>query len=213
MINIYLGDSLAAMRAMDDNTYDIAIVDPPYGLDRASWFGGATHNPDHPMANRQFFTQGDVGSQWDKAPPPEYFEQLRRVSRNQIVWGGNYFAPLWAHGGRCVIAWDKRQPWPNFSQIELAWTSYNKPAKLFKYDNRTAGKIHPTQKPVALYQWCLDTFAKKGDRILDTHLGSGSIAIACHNAGYALDAWEVSPEYHANAVARFNEHTRQLRLF
>lgn len=213
MINLNLGDSLAAMRAMDDNTYNIAIVDPPYGLDRASWFGGATHNPDHPMANRQFFTMGDVGSQWDVAPPVEYFEQLRRVSRNQIVWGGNYFAPLWAHGGRCVIAWDKCQPWPNFSQIELAWTSYDKPAKLFKFDNRTKGKIHPTQKPVQLYQWLLDTFAKPGDRILDTHLGSGSIAIACHNAGYALDAWEISPEYHANAVARFNEHTRQLRLF
>jgi len=213
MINLYLGDSLAAMRAMDDNTYNIAIVDPPYGLDRASWFGGATHNPDHPMANRQFFTMGDVGSQWDVAPPVEYFEQLRRVSRNQIVWGGNYFAPLWAHGGRCVIAWDKCQPWPNFSQIELAWTNYDKPAKLFKFDNRTKGKIHPTQKPVQLYQWLLDTFAKPGDRILDTHLGSGSIAIACHNAGYALDAWEISPEYHANAVARFNEHTRQLRLF
>ena len=212
MINLHLGDSLDAMRAMDDNAYDLAIVDPPYGMDKESWLGGGL-NGGGQYGDRAFFAHHGKGDAWDNAPPPEYFDQLRRVSRNQIIWGGNYFPSIWAHGGRCVIAWDKCQPWPNFSQIELAWTSYNKPAKLFKFDNRTKGKIHPTQKPVQLYQWLLDTFANEGDRIIDTHLGSGSIAIACYNAGYALDAWEIDPEYHANAVARYTAHARQLKLF
>jgi len=209
MINLNLGDSLAAMRARDDNTYEIAIVDPPYGLG----------NKETNILN---FRQNKQHSDWNIAPPVEYFEHLRRVSRNQIVWGGNYFAPLWAHGGRCFVYWHKGNPVPNFADGELAWTSFDKNARCFNfryYGNHCGStvhkekKFHPTQKPVQLYQWLLDTFAKPGDRILDTHLGSGSIAIACHNAGYALDAWEISPEYHANAVARFNEHTRQLRLF
>ena len=212
MINLYLGDSLQAMREMPDNAYELAIVDPPYGMDKSSWVGGASYEG-HPMHNRAFMKGSKKGSAWDVAPPPEYFDQLRRVSQNQIIWGGNYFPSIWAHGGRCVIAWDKMQPWPNFSQIELAWTSYNKPAKLWRFDNRYAGKIHPTQKPIQLYQWLLDQFANPGDRILDTHLGSGSIACACYDSGYALDAWELDPEYHAAAVARFTEYSRQTKLF
>ena len=204
MINLHLGDSLAAMRAMDDNAYDLAIVDPPYGL------GNKTYGGKDPKKTRNSQTKF-AAHDWDnEIPPPEYFEQLRRISRNQIIWGGNYFdlPPT-----RCVIAWDKVQPWENMSQIELAWTSYSKPAKLWRFDNRYSGKIHPTQKPVQMYQWLLDTFANEGDRIIDTHLGSGSIAIACYNAGYALDAWEIDPEYHANAVARYTAHARQLKLF
>lgn len=210
MINLYLGDSLQAMREMPDNHYDLAIVDPPYGMGKESWQGGQWKgHKTLPI----FMAQREKGRAWDVAPPVEYFDQLRRVSKNQIIWGGNYFASIWAHGGRCVIAWDKCQPWPNFSQIELAWTSYNKPAKLFRFDNRYPGKIHPTQKPVELYQWLLDQFANKGDRILDTHLGSGSIACACYDSGYSLDAWELDPEYHAKAVARYNEYSRQTKLF
>ena len=171
MINLHLGDSLQAMRQMPDNHYDLAIVDPPYGMPKTAWQGGGTWKG-KTLNNRAFWGQREKGAAWDVAPPVEYFDQLRRVSKNQIIWGGNYFASIWAHGGRCVIAWDKCQPWPSFSQIELAWTSYNKPAKLFRFDNRYPGKIHPTQKPIELYQWLLDQFANKGDRILDMHLGS-----------------------------------------
>ena len=208
-INLHLGDSLEAMRQMPDNHYTIAIVDPPYGMGHKAWQGGLPER----YGTRVFFNMNDKAHNWDVAPDAEYFDQLMRVSQNQIIWGGNYFPSIWQHGGRCVIAWDKCQPWANFSQIELAWTSYNKPAKLFKFDNRTKGKIHPTQKPMDLYLWLLDTFAKPGDTILDTHLGSGSIACACYDAGYDLDAWEIDPEYHAAAAARYNEHSRQTKLF
>ena len=148
-----------------------------------AWQGGLPER----YGTRVFFNMKDKAQHWDVAPDAEYFDQLMRVSQNQIIWGGNYFPSIWQHGGRCVIAWDKCQPWPNFSQIGLAWTSYNKPARgLFKFDNRTRGKIHPTQKPIDLYLWLLDTFAQPGDTILDTHLGSGSIACACYDAGYDL---------------------------
>lgn len=209
-INLHLGDSLQAMRDMPDNKYTLAIVDPPYGMGKQAWQGGQwSCHKTLPM----FMAQREKGAAWDVAPEPEYFDQLIRVSQNQIIWGGNYFPSIWQHGGRCVIAWDKCQPWPNFSQIEMAWTSYNKPAKLFKFDNRTRGKIHPTQKPIDLYLWLLDTFAQPGDTILDTHLGSGSIACACYDAGYDLDAWEIDHEYYAAATARYNEHSRQTKLF
>ena len=210
-INLHFGDSLAAMRAMPDQCYDLAIVDPPYGVAQLDTFRGP--GGDKPIAvemkKRILAQQVDKMRAWDIVPPPEYFAELRRVSKQQIIWGGNYFdlPPT-----RCVLCWDKVQPWPNYSQIEMAWTSYTKTAKLFRFDNRTGGKIHPTQKPVELYQWCLEHFAQPGDRILDTHLGSGSIAIACHNMGYDLDAWELDPEYHAAAVARFTKHTQQLQL-
>lgn len=212
MINLHLGDSLAAMREMPDNAYELAIVDPPYGMHKGAWRGGGTWQG-KTLKNRVFWAQKEKGEAWDVAPDSEYFDQLRRVSRNQIIWGGNYFPSIWGQPSRCVIAWDKVQPWPSFSQIELAWTSYDKPAKLWRFDNRYAGKIHPTQKPIALYQWLLDQFANPGDRILDTHLGSGSIACACYDSGYALDAWELDPEYHAAAVARFTEYSRQTKLF
>jgi len=203
-INLNLGCSLEAMRSMGDNQYDLAIVDPPYEIKTKNPFQGAGI-----LKNRILKTDKKI-KEWDIAPPPEYFEQLFRVSKNQIIWGGNYFdlPPT-----RCVIAWDKVQPWENFSGWEMAWTSYNKPAPIFRFDNRTKGKIHPTQKPVALYRWLLDKFTEPGDKILDTHLGSGSIAISCYDAGFALDAWEIDPDYHARALERFEKHSRQLRLF
>jgi len=212
MINLYLGDSLEAMRAMDDNTYDIAIVDPPYGINIVKHM---VHDQQSTSMYGQSW-QNNNNALWDsEIPPPEYFTELRRVSRNQIIWGGNYFIDYLSNT-KCMLVWNKHNGGNPLADCELAWTSYNKPVRMFTMHHFAAGygkKIHPTQKPVALYQWILDLYAKPGDRILDTHLGSGSIAIACHNAGYALDAWEISPEYHANAVARFNEHTRQLRLF
>ena len=116
-------------------------------------------------------------------PNKEYFEELFRISKNQIIWGGNYFElpPC-----RCFVVWDKLQPWENFSRCEYAWTSFNKPSKLFAFDNRTKGKIHPTQKPKELYDYLLMQFGNKGDKIIDTHLGSGSIMLSCYDLGYAI---------------------------
>ena len=200
-INLYLGDSLEAMRQMPDKCYDLAIVDPPYGLHKRTSGNGTSAR--HSLNK---FGRHD----WDnEIPPVEYFSQLERVSKNRIIWGGNYFA---LPPTRCVICWDKVQPWQNFSQWEMAWTSYDKPAKLYKYDTKRVKKIHPTQKPVELYKWILEVFAHPGDKILDTHLGSGSIAIACHDMGYDLDAWEIDTDYYTAARDRVYTHTRQMKL-
>jgi len=203
-INLHLGCSLGAMREMKDNQYDLAIVDPPYGIDSSSTFHGSGK-----LRNRVLNNDNKI-QRWDTAPSPEYFEQLFRVSKEQIIWGGNYFdlPPT-----RCVIAWDKVQPWENFSAWEMGWTSFNKPAPLFKFDNRTGGKIHPTQKPIALYKYCLEKFAKDGDKILDTHLGSGSIACACWDLGFDLDAWELDPEYFEKTTERYTQYSKQSKLF
>jgi len=201
-INLHLGCSLAAMREMEDNQYDLAIVDPPYEIKTVNPFSGG-------LKNRIINSDPKI-KKWDKAPPPEYFEQLFRVSKEQIIWGGNYFdlPPT-----RCVIAWDKVQPWEKFSAWEMGWTSFNKPAPLFKFDNRRGGKIHPTQKPIELYKWQLQKFAKEGDKILDTHLGSGSIACACYDLGFDLDAWELDKDYFEKTMERYTEHSRQSKLF
>ena len=205
-INLHLGCSLQAMREMEDNQYDLAIVDPPYGIERLSKI---TFQGSGKLKNRTLNRDTKI-QRWDTAPSAEYFEQLFRVSKEQIIWGGNYFnlPPT-----RCVIAWDKVQPWENFSAWEMGWTSFNKPAPLFKFDNRTGGKIHPTQKPIELYKWLLHKFAKEGDKILDTHLGSGSIACACYDLGFDLDAWELDPEYFEKTIERYNEHSKQTKLF
>lgn len=205
-INLYNTDCMTALRDMPDNMYDLAIVDPPYGMHEQ----GAQTGGIGTLKNRVFHR--GAYEHWDISPSVEYFDELRRVSVNQIVWGGQYFTdklPV----SREWVSWDKCQPWQTFSQIELAWTSYKGTSKLFKFDNRYSGKIHPTQKPVELYQWILSKYAKQGDRILDTHLGSGSIALACHTMGYSLDAYEIDAEYFAAAQARLHEHQRQMRLF
>jgi site-specific DNA-methyltransferase (adenine-specific) len=205
-INLHLGCSLQAMREMEDNQYDLAIVDPPYGIERLSKI---TLKGSGKLKNRALNTDTKI-QRWDTAPSPEYFEELFRVSKQQIVWGGNYFdlPPT-----RCVIAWDKVQPWENFSGWEMGWTSFNKPAPLFKFDNRTGGKIHPTQKPIELYKYCLEKFAKDGDKILDTHLGSGSIACACWDLGFDLDAWEIDKDYFEKTTERYTQYSKQSKLF
>jgi len=211
-INLHLGDCLEAMRAMPDNAYELAIVDPPYGIG----FGNYNRTPADKAGKRH--KQKD----WDEAiPTQEYFDQLRRVSKNQIVWGGNYFPPLWDNGCKGFIFWYKGNPVPNFADGELAWTSFNKVAKQFDYryygglegNTSASTKIHPTQKPVKLYEWLLDNYAKEGDKILDTHLGSGSIALACHNRGYSLDAYEIDEEYYNAATERLRVHQSQLTIF
>ena len=211
-INLHLGDCMDAMSKMEDNAYDLAIVDPPYGIDIAK--GGKVGGNNAGKAK-------DYGSkEWDSAiPTSEYFSQLRRVSTNQIIWGWNYFV-CYLNECPSYIVWDKDNS-GNFSDCESAWCSKKGGARMFKWrwngmvqqdmKNKEV-RIHPTQKPVALYKWLLKNYAKEGDKILDTHFGSGSIAIACHDGGFSLDAWEIDKEYHAAAVNRYNTHISQLRL-
>jgi site-specific DNA-methyltransferase (adenine-specific) len=214
-------DCMDLMREFPDKHFDLAIVDPPYGISAPRMNMGEGYS-DGKYRNRLAVGGGAGkykrlvekmnGSDWDQFPPKEeYFVELRRVSKDRIIWGGNYF-PL--PPTRCVICWDKEQPWENFSQWEMAWTSFDKPAKLFRCSNggTQPGKIHPTQKPVALYSWLLSKFAGPGFRILDTHLGSGSIAIACHYYGANLTASEIDADYYKAACERITERTRQTTL-
>jgi site-specific DNA-methyltransferase (adenine-specific) len=208
-LNLTCENNLDLMSRIADNYFDLAIVDPPYGLTKSGiakkgGMGGGK------LKNRILNKNAAKFDSWDKVPSQHYFNELFRVSKNQIIWGGNYFelGPC-----RCFIAWDKVQPWENFSQVEYAWTSFDKPAKLFKFDNRTGDKIHPTQKPVNLYNWILKNFAQPGFKILDTHLGSGSIAIACHYFGLHLTACEIDLCYFKDAVKRIKVETIQTKLF
>ena len=210
-VRLHLGDSLEAMKQMDDNTYDLAIVDPPYGIN-ISKAGGYYHKKGKGQANPH--TKKD----WDNCiPSSEYFEQLRRVSKHQILWGGNYFTE-YLKPSRCWIFWDKMKFVDNYADGELAWVSMDRNTKQVRIQHhgfltKDGRSIHPTQKPVMLYEWILDNFANEGDKILDTHLGSGSIALACHNRGFQLDGWEIDEEYYNNALKRFEQHKAQLTIF
>ena len=200
-IQITNEDNMLLMSRYPDNYFDLAIVDPPYGIGD-KFKGGKS-------GKMQFNEVVDKG--WDCVPCTEYFIELQRVSKNQIIWGGNYFdlPPT-----RCFIVWDKCISDDfTLAMAELAWTSFDKLAKIFKYSVPKDGKIHPTQKPVALYKWLLDKYAKQGDKILDTHLGSGSIAIACHDYGFELTACELDKEYYDKAIERIKNHVSQQKLF
>ena len=209
-------DNMELMSRYPDNHFDLAIVDPPYGLDFGS-FNRTNKTSDGTRIKANKYKN----SNWDENIPSEnFFKELFRVSKNQIIWGGNYFPFIWNYGGKGFIFWNKGNPVPNFADGELAWTSFNKVAKQFDFryygnleGNTSAGKkLHPTQKPVKLYEWLLMNYAKEGDKILDTHLGSGSIAIACHNLKYDLTACELDKEYFEAAMKRLNNHTAQLRI-
>tara|TARA_R100000664_G_scaffold2984_1_gene6997 strand:+ start:5628 stop:6218 length:591 start_codon:yes stop_codon:yes gene_type:complete len=189
-------DNMELMARYKDNYFDLAIVDPPYGI-------GISSNP---------VRQQHEKKQWDNnIPNKEYFSELFRVSKNQIIWGGNYFDLPPTQG---FFIWDKKQPHDfSLAMCEYAWSSLQKPAKMWSLSVlKEKGKIHPTQKPVELYEWLLLNNAKEGDKILDTHLGSGSIAIACHNLGYDLTACELDKDYYELAMKRINQHKAQLRL-
>ena len=216
-ITLYNADCMEIMKCFADKQFDLAIVDPPYGI-------GAPKMSATPCQRENGFNRLNQGSgklknrklntsncDWDNAIPTEdYFNELFRVSKNQIIWGGNYF-PL--KPSRCILCWDKVQPWENFSQIELAWTSFDSPAQIFKFDNRTGDKIHQTQKPIQLYKWIIKKYAKEGQSILDTHLGSGSSAIAAHDGGFEFTGIELDEEYYNAAKERIIMHQRQLNLF
>ena len=188
-------DCMELMAGYPDNHFDLAIVDPPYGIGMAS----------NPIRQKQ------EKKEWDSMPPAqEYFAEMRRVSKNQIVWGANHFIEMMPMNSPCWLIWDKRQPHDfSLAAAELAWTSFKSPAK--KYECRPMGetRIHPTQKPVKLYSWLLENYAKPGQTILDTHMGSGSIAIACHYARLHLTACEIDEDYFKAACARIERETAQ----
>lgn len=216
-ITITCEDNMSLMARYPDNYFDLAIVDPPYGIGFGEFNRtNKASNGERYKANK--YKQDD----WDdNIPNDEYFTELVRVSKNQIVWGGNYFPKLWINGCKGFIFWYKGNPVPNFSDGELAWTSFNKVAKQFdfRYYGNLQGttsaedKIHPTQKPKELYRWLLDNYAESGNKILDTHLGSGSIAIACHDYGFELTACELDPDYYEKAIERIKNHVSQLKMF
>ena len=207
-IQITNEDNMKLMSRYEDNYFDLAIVDPPYG------YGNKKTN----ILN---FRQKEQHREWNIAPNENYFQELFRVSKNQIIWGGNYFPYIWNFGGRGFIYWHKGNPVPNFADGELAWTSFDKNAKQFNFryygnlegNTSTGTKFHPTQKPRQLYNWILDHYANQGDKILDTHLGSGSIAMACHERGFNLTACEIDKEYYEASIKRIKGHIAQQRLF
>lgn len=201
-------DCMDYMKNCDDKQFDLAIVDPPYGIEEMT--GKEVNHGRGKLKNRAFNFGEKKFNQWDKAPSKEYFIELFRVAKNQIIFGGNYFSLSPTRG---FIVWDKSQPFPNFSACEFAWTSFNVPAKIFKFDNRVGGKIHPTQKPVALYKWILKNYAKKNDTILDTHLGSGSSRIAAYDMGFNFVGTEIDSEYFEKQEKRFRDHCAQGNLF
>lgn len=193
MICISNEDNMDLMSRYDDNFFDLAIVDPPYGILNKT-----------PRGGDKKFNKSEY-SKWDVKPNDAYFNELFRVSKNQIIWGGNYFGNLWMRNAynKCFIVWDKKQPESlnNFSMAELAWTSFDKPSKIFHFSVRkNRNKVHPTQKPIELYEWLLKMFAKKGDKILDTHLGSGTLAVACYRQGFDLVACEIDENYYKKAL-------------
>jgi site-specific DNA-methyltransferase (adenine-specific) len=198
---LYLGDCMDYMATLPDKAFDLAVCDPPYGLPADSVNGRGK------LKNRIMNTDG---MKWDIVPTKKYFDELMRVSKNQIIWGGNYF---YLPPTRGIICWDKVQPWPNFSAWEMAWTSFDHVARLFKFDNRTGDKIHPTQKPVSLYLWLLANYAAPGQNILDTHLGSGSSAIAAERLGFKFVGCEIDADYFKATCSRVEQAHAQGQLF
>ena len=199
-------DNMELMARYPDGYFELAIVDPPYGI-------GINVNMGRRKGDKKSDYHKFAGN--DKSIPSEsYFQELFRVSKEQIVWGGNYMTN-YLYPSPCWLLWDKGfSEDVTFAQYELAWSSFKTSAKKYDYNAaKNRNRIHPTQKPVALYEWLLMNYAKEGDKILDTHLGSGSIAIACHNLGFDLTACELDPEYYEAAIKRIENHKAQQRLF
>ena len=199
-IRMYLGDCMDLMKT---GKWDLAIVDPPYGIERFKANDGGN--------SKKITTFGDKDKNWNNIKPTdEYWNELFRASKYQIVWGGNNFE---LPTSEYFIVWDKGQMMPSFARCEMAWTNCKVPAKIYAKRSQNLNRIHPTQKPVQLYKWLLTNYAKQGDTILDTHGGSMSIAIACWDLGFDLDIIELDPDYFNDAVKRFENHISQTQLF
>ena len=204
-IEITNEDNMELMARYPDKYFDLAIVDPPYGIERFK--NGIGKNDRHKVKSTAIFN--------NNPPTDVYFNELFRVSKNQIVWGANNFI---MPPSEYFLVWNKKQTVDNFASAEYAWVSMGlkTPAKIFDYGihkHNHTDKIHPTQKPIDLYKFILDKYAKEGDKILDTHLGSGSIAIACHDFGFELTSCELDIEYYEKAIQRIKNHVSQLKLF
>ena len=201
-INFYNIDCIKFMKTKPDNYYDLAIVDPPYGIgmDGNNNWSGSKHKV----------------KEWDnEAPSLEYFEQLFRTSKNQIVWGANHFIERMPINSKCWLIWDKKNDGFSFADGEMAWTSFDTAVRFFRYHRgkQTDTRIHPTQKPKDLYRWILKNYAKDGNKILDTHGGSMSIALACNTEGFDLDICEIDTEYFEAGQKRYNEFKQQITMF
>ena len=201
-------DCMVGMKQFPDKYFDLAIVDPPYGIAR---FGNRVE-----LSNR-ICKEAKI-NKWDIKPTQEYFDELFRVSKNQIIWGANNFT---LPNTEYFIIWDKEQTVDNFASAEYAWTNCKMPAKVFRYSihkvmqerKQDGGKIHPTQKPIALYKWLLKNYAKKGDKILDTHVGSASSLIACYQMNFDYIGFEIDKDYYEKALKRMADEMAQISLF
>ena len=226
------------MKTIPDKFFELAIADPPYGINAPNMQMGANANRGVKGGSKGWsgettapkLRKGRLNSggekltnrilnsssiDWDNTPPPpEYFKELFRVSKNQIIWGGNYFELPPTRG---VVVWDKKQPWDNFSQVELAWTSFDCPAKIFRHSNRGGDnlleKIHPTEKPYYLYQFCIKNFAKEGDKIFDPGMGSQMSRIVAYDMGFDYYGCDNDPIYFEDGCKRFKKHIKKGLLF
>jgi site-specific DNA-methyltransferase (adenine-specific) len=210
-------DNMLLMACYPDNYFDLAIVDPPYGIgeSKSNFESRGVSSAKWKRGKPKIYEKKD----WDnEAPNIEYWNELMRVSKNQIVWGANHFISKIPYDSSCWLVWDKDTS-GDYADCEIAWTSFKTTIRRVKLTwsgfrkCEVVDRFHPTQKPVALYKWILDKYAKQGDKILDTHLGSGSIAIACHDYGFDLTACELDKEYFDKAIERINNHKLQQRLF
>jgi site-specific DNA-methyltransferase (adenine-specific) len=211
---LYRMDCMDGMALFPDKYFDLAVVDPPYGISGSGKKAKHTFCGAGKLKNRTLNECGKKVESWDIAPPKSYFDELYRISKNQIIWGGNYFN---LPPSRCWICWDKVQPWNNFSAIELAWTNFDYPAAIYRERATSAipdgERIHLTQKSVKLYQWILNKYAKEGFTVIDTHAGSASSLIACHKLGFTYIGFEIDEEYHSKAAVRLESEKLQLSLF
>ena len=215
-LNLYHTDCMDFMRDVPDGYYSLCICDPPYGI------GESKKQRNNNKSEKWKNPKNEIKyakKEWDiNIPNKEYFDELFRVSKNQIIWGGNYMVEFLPPKMGWIF-WDKKTGESDFSDGELAWTSFDKALRKFEWlwsgfkKQQPEKRLHPTQKPIALYKWLLDKYAKQGDKILDTHLGSGSIAIACHDYGFELTACELDKEYYEAAKKRFLNHSAQTKLF
>lgn len=200
--NVFNRDCLEAMKEFPDKHFELAIVDPPYGF-------GVNMN----MGRRKGKAKKHEDKDWDdQIPEDSYFDELFRVSQNQIVWGGNYFG---LPPNKCFIVWDKGETLygRDFAEAEYAWASFDESSRIWKHSPNQIDRIHPTQKPVKLYKWLLTHYAKEGDKILDTHLGSQSSRIAAFDLGFDFTGYELDKDYFEAGNKRFEQHKSQLKLF
>ncbi len=215
---LYNMDCMDGMKQFPDKYFELAIVDVPYGIGASAYTRGGTQYGNSKAKCAEYGIKT-----WDKtAPEDEYFSQLFRVSQNQIIWGANHFISRMPRDSSCWIVWDKDNGDNGYADCELAWTSFQSAVRKVKYTwhgmiqqnmKNKEIRIHPTQKPVALYEWLLTNYAKPGDKILDTHVGSASSLIACHRAGHDYIGFEIDEDYFKAATERLEAEKAQMSLF